>query len=113
MRVHCNFAVNPGNAGIWKTTSKLLTKGPYYLFAQRGLIFITDLNILMIKIAVPTSKILITFIKSDSNLGVTFDKGYKLETSLTFLLLSTGVVFVLFYIYLIVPHTPVFLSRSR
>ena len=38
-------------------------------------------------------------------------KGYRLETSLIFLLIGTGIFLVLFDIYPIVPHAPAFLQR--
>ena len=43
------------------------------------------------------------------NLNMSFDKGYRLETSYIFLLLGTGIFLVLFYIYAIVPYAPAFL----
>ena len=40
---------------------------------------------------------------------VTFDKGYRPETSYIFLLRGTRICPALFYIYPIVPHAPAFL----
>ena len=45
-------------------------------------------------------------------LSVIFDEGYRPERSYTFLLLGTGIVLVLFWIYPIVPHALAFYIAS-